>query len=917
MTTTVDAARAAGRHGLPAEALATLTRALVAAASRAQLADALHDLAEAARRVADADVAVVRALAPGGVRLEAVAVAAPAPLAAELEGGPLPLDELPREPLDRLDEAPAAVRRAARRAAARSLLLVPIRAEGGAASLELLRGGGPFSVTERLAAELVAAQVGLALRAFADGGAGTGMSLARPALDLAGEALAAALDEAQASAEIVRLAASLVGAPAAILWRPAEDRALAVAASHGVAEGVDLEPARALAERALAEAGAAHAPLAEPLPGRDELTTLPLGRPPLGVLQVVRTEADPLAAEQLDRLATFAVRAAHALRSSSHAQELALELERTRALLAVIGQATSELSVSHTLQTAVDRVAELLAVDRVAVYLRAGEEGGLVPAAVRGVAGPHARLAERLLDLALGPARGRAVVEVADAARDPRVRDVAASVREAGVRGAIAVPLVVREEVIGLLAVYPEGRRAATEDETALLAALAGQLAVAVQNAQLHERATRLGEEREAALHAERGAARRLRALYEVSRSFAQSLSLDETLKALARTVVDVLDVDAAVIRMPDERRELLVPRAVHVKDPHLAEAVQALLDRPTPFGARPWRRLFRSAQPVRIGRGDTRNPGGTGHLLEAFLEQGWTVALVPVAKSGEVIASLSILSCRPGSPIADETLDAAVAIAGQAALAIDNARLYQQQKRFADTMQRSLLPRSRPLVPGLEVGEMYESSARVDVGGDLYDFLALEDGRLAVVLGDVTGHGVDATADMAMAKFVFRSLAREHPEPGAFLAAANDVVVDEIATGKFITMAYLAVDGARGEVACASAGHPAPRLVLPDGVVRGLDAGGLALGIDVGQRYEEVRAELPLGGTLVLYTDGVAEARRGSEQYGIERLDALLAARRELPARALAQALAEDAREFAGGELSDDLAVVVIRRTG
>src|SRR6185369_2948890 len=149
-----------------------------------------------------------------------------------------------------------------------------------------------------------------------------------------------------------------------------------------------------------------------------------------------------------------------------------------------------------------------------------------------------------------------------------------------------------------------------------------------------------------------------------------------------------------------------------------------------------------------------------------------------------------------------------AVAIAGQAALAVDNARLYLQQKEFADTMQRSLLPRERPTVAGLEVGEVYESSARVDVGGDVYDFVELGDGRLAVVLGDVTGHGIEATADMAMAKFVFRSLAREHSAPGDFLASANDVVVGEIAAGKFITMVYLTVDAATGEIVAASAGH-------------------------------------------------------------------------------------------------------------
>jgi serine phosphatase RsbU (regulator of sigma subunit) len=230
--------------------------------------------------------------------------------------------------------------------------------------------------------------------------------------------------------------------------------------------------------------------------------------------------------------------------------------------------------------------------------------------------------------------------------------------------------------------------------------------------------------------------------------------------------------------------------------------------------------------------------------------------------------------------------------------------------------MQRSLLPRSRPVVAGLEVGEVYEPSARVDVGGDLYDFLALEDGRLAVVLGDVTGHGVDATADMAMAKFVFRSLAREHPEPSDFLASANDVICSEIGSGKFISMSYVVVDGVTGGVAGANAGHPPARLVLADGSVRPLAAHGLVLGIDGGQEYEESRAELPTGSSLVLFTDGVIEARRDGELYGDERLDTLLAAQSDLPPSELAAAVAEDARGFAGGDLSDDLAVVVIRRT-
>jgi sigma-B regulation protein RsbU (phosphoserine phosphatase) len=194
---------------------------------------------------------------------------------------------------------------------------------------------------------------------------------------------------------------------------------------------------------------------------------------------------------------------------------------------------------------------------------------------------------------------------------------------------------------------------------------------------------------------------------------------------------------------------------------------------------------------------------------------------------------------------------------------------------------------------------------------------MELSDGRLGVVLGDVTGHGIEAAADMAMAKFVFRSLAREHPEPADFLRAANDVVVGEIAPGKFITMAYLAIDAATGEVAGAGAGHPPPRMVAADGTVDGLEIRGLVLGVEPGQEYEEVRRSLEPGGAVVLYTDGVLEARREGELYGFERLDAVLAANRELPAQELAQAVLEDCRTFAEGELADDCALVVVKRTG
>ena len=510
-----------------------------------------------------------------------------------------------------------------------------------------------------------------------------------------------------------------------------------------------------------------------------------------------------------------------------------------------------------------------------------------------------------LLDLALGPLRARDTIEVRRGSRDRPAAPVRQALRAAEVEAALAVPLRVHDEPIGLLVAYP-GERRLEESERALLASLAAQLAVAVQNARLHERTKELGDALGAALESERQAARQLGALYEISHSFAQSLSLETTLQAVTKTVVEVLGVDAAVIRVPGERGDTMVAGAVHVADERLADAVRTMLEVPQPRGAR-------LTAPLALDAATAAALGGSHGLLVPFLERGSTAAVLPIETPTELLALLTIVSLDAARPITAETIGTATTIAAQAALAIDNARLYQQQKAFAETIQRALLPRARPRVAGLELGAVYESAARVDVGGDVYDFVELADGRLAVVLGDVTGHGIDATADMAMAKFVFRSLAREHSEPGDFLAHANEVVTGEIEDGKFITMTYLAI-AASGSVACASAGHPAPRLVLPDGRVEELACGGLALGIAESQTYGEAHASLPAGAAVVLYTDGVIEARAERELYGVERLDALLLERRALPAQELAQAVLADCRAFGGGELADDCAVVVVK---
>jgi serine phosphatase RsbU (regulator of sigma subunit) len=718
------------------------------------------------------------------------------------------------------------------------------------------------------------------------------------------EALVATLDPEGLPRRLASLVAVAIGAEQVILWLGgrAETALLGTTAPLSAAE---LAAARERAERALEQGQLLREQSAAAV-----TVTLPLMIAPRGVLEARFGESRRFGESELPALERLVGRIGAVLEEAEKRRELGQELVRTQALLSFAGQVIAELALEPTLNNAIDRIATLLGVERIAVYLN--DDGRLQTAVARKLDGPHELLAVRLLELAQASGQAPSGVIVEEALTDERLDSLQDMLLEIGVEAVSAFPLEASGETIGLLALYLPRDRIPGESEQILLEALSSQLAVAVHHARLHEHTTRLGTELEHSLRAEQQAAAQLRALYEVSRAFAQSLSLQTTLEAAAKTIAELVGVDVAVLYMLDERRVTMEVRALHVADSALEEPITAVLGRSLPLTGG-IARVFRDGLVLRLTP-EAAGADESYHLLAPFLERGSTAVALPVATPKEVLATVSLLSLEPERPIRDETIQAALAIVGQAALAIDNARLYEQQKAFADAMQRSLLPDYEPEIEGLHVGAAYAASARLEIGGDLYDFMVLDDGALAIALGDVTGHGVDAAADMAMVKFTFRSLVRRYPEPGAFLAAVNEVVLEEVAPAKFVTMVYLKVDPERTELACASAGHPRPRLLRADGRVEPLTVGGLALGIIGEQSYEEIRIPYAPGDAVVLYTDGVIEARRGRELYGTPRLDEFLRRNSGLGARELADAVLEDCRRFAGGPLLDDCAVVVVR---
>ena len=521
----------------------------------------------------------------------------------------------------------------------------------------------------------------------------------------------------------------------------------------------------------------------------------------------------------LAQLASFAVRATHALRSSERARGAGFELERSRALLAVVAGANARLSLSRTVERRSTGCREH-ARDRSRCRLSPQDDGRVTVARsgspARTKPSPSGLLASRARVVpAGGGSRSRTRRWTRGWARLGPSRARRGSSRRSRCRSSSATgrPACWRSTRGGRAA---EGQRERTH-RRAGRPARRGRAERA-----LHERAPSSARLEQALAGA--GAGARVGALYEISSSFTQSLSLEPTLAASRsgrRSARRRRGGDPAAGRARDELVARARPRATstrrrarRARAPAAARAARAAAllpptERPLLLDAdRPAPAAARAAAAVPRG----------GHRRSSRRTQT------------ELLGTLTILSLDPGAG-SPRRRRPARSRRRQAALTIDNARLYHIRKR-SRTRWRGRSCRARPEIEGLEVGHVYESSAHVEVGGDVYDFLTLDDGRLAVVLGDVTGHGVEAAADMAMAKFVFRSLAREHPEPSDFLAAANEIVCDDIAPGSSSPWSISPSTARQGSSPVrARASVPPDRPARRDR--RGSRRGGLALGIE------------------------------------------------------------------------------------
>jgi PAS domain S-box-containing protein len=320
-----------------------------------------------------------------------------------------------------------------------------------------------------------------------------------------------------------------------------------------------------------------------------------------------------------------------------------------------------------------------------------------------------------------------------------------------------------------------------------------------------------------------------------------------------------------------------------------------------------------REARPIlleHVTDTEIRRIAGDGSAAETLRRAGiHSYLAAPLMARGEVLGTLSLCRTVNPRPFDDQDLTLATELAARAAICIDNARLYGRERNTALTLQRSLLPQDPQHYGDIEIASRY-LPAISEVGGDWFDVLALKDGKVGLVVGDVMGKGVHAAAIMGQLRTATRALARLDLPPAELLHHLDDLTASLGDSDMLATCIYVVCDPRHGRCEVSRAGHLPPVLVDPDGNAAFLDiAGGVPLGVG-GVPFTVEERELGEGALLALFTDGLVESHATPVDVGLQSLLRLLNGTR-LP-------LEETCDMLLGAlnrEPEDDVALLLARR--
>ncbi len=395
--------------------------------------------------------------------------------------------------------------------------------------------------------------------------------------------------------------------------------------------------------------------------------------------------------------------------------------------------------------------------------------------------------------------------------------------------------------------------------------------------------------------------------------TFSEAVTLQRCARLLAGDIASWVIVDME--RAGQLRRQFVIgPREEPAEE--LARKVRTV---DPPAGSVP-DNVHSDGTPVLLAHAeDTGSLGQASDGTPLLILIGATSLLSVPITDGDVGYGALTLARGPGEgrfELAD--LGLAEELGRHLGVAIRVDRMFRQRSAVAEALQGSLLPARLPDVPGLELAPAYLPAGEgLEVGGDFYDVFPVPDGW-AICVGDVCGKGQEAAAMTAAARHAIRVLARWNREPADVLARANEVMLADDYGERFVTaeLAYLRWDGDRLRVRLASAGHPGPALVRPDGQVDTLGGGGLPLGLFPGAEPETGELELGEGDLLFFYTDGVTDARSADLRYFDDGLGDTLAGLAGRSAGHTARIVQDLVCRFCQDDLRDDMTILVAKVT-
>ncbi len=610
------------------------------------------------------------------------------------------------------------------------------------------------------------------------------------------------------------------------------------------------------------------------------------GRTVLGIVAIVCDAERVFSDAEMEVARSFAAQASIALDNARLLEEERRSRRDAEALRRVAEIMGAGGSLGDALAAIAGIEAELLDADR--SWVLRNNEDAVDAEIAGGPGGAWFELWERL-QTQRGFSDSARPVALTEADADRAVRSLLEGL---SVRSVAVTPIRVRERIEGLLVVGWSGEIFELDRHAEQLClAIGNQVALALENAVLFDEA--------------RTRANNLETIFRISQAVGSSLQSKVVLNRVMDVVQKILSADAVMLMTLDpDRSVMVVPMARGILNPEMLQMEFAAgMDLPG--------QVFESMEPASVP--DLASSGSRLARIAATQALGSAV-FVPLLARGRSIGVLAVFSVTKDA-FSRGDVELLRTFASQAALAIDTANLFSREHHVATVLQHSILPSRLPTIAGIESSSVYvPAGTEAEIGGDYYDLFTAPDGRVVLAIGDVCGKGVEAATKTSMIKFSIRGMIAAGASPAEVLSELNATLVSAGDPSDIVTLWLGLLDVETGRLSWANAGHPPALLLQPgDDEIARLGTTGALLGAIHAADFGESAVVVAPGGTVLLYTDGVTEARNRGRFFGEGRVRRAL--RQGGGPAVVTQRLLAMVQRFSHEHLRDDAAILTVQR--